>query len=77
MEVLTHEAGKDWGCLAGKEQAEDVISVYKYLKRELEEYEARISSVVPNDRLRGKGHKLKYRRLSLNIRKNFFYCQGD
>lgn len=75
MEVLTQEAGRDRDCLAGKEQAEeDVISVYKYLKREFEEEEARISSVVPNDRPRGKGHKPKHRRLPLNIRKNFFYC---
>jgi len=38
----------------------DVINVYKYLKAVYREDGARLLSVVPSDRTRGNGHRLKH-----------------
>ena len=50
----------------------DLINAYKYLQGGGQEDGARLFPVVPSDRTRGNGHKLKQRKFQLNLRKNFF-----
>jgi len=45
---------------------------YKYLNGGCQEDGDRLFSVVPSDRTRGDGHKLKHGKFQLNMRKNFF-----
>ncbi|KAJ7416670.1 hypothetical protein WISP_69461 [Willisornis vidua] len=48
-----------------------LINAYKCLKGGWQEDGARLFSVVPRDRMRSSGHKLKHKKFLLNMRKNF------
>jgi len=50
----------------------DLVNADKYLKGGCQEDVAKLFSVVPSDRTRGNGHKVKHRKFHLNMRKNFF-----
>ncbi|KAJ7398949.1 hypothetical protein BTVI_120191 [Pitangus sulphuratus] len=53
----------------------DLINVYKYLNGGCQEDATRLFSVVLNNRTKGNGQKLMYKKFHLNMRKNFFTVQ--
>jgi len=50
----------------------DLINACKYLKGGCQADGARLFSMVPSDRTRGSGHKMRHKKFHLNMRKNFF-----
>ena len=66
-------AGRAGSVQPGEEAAEGGSHrVCKYLQGQCQEDGARLLSVVPSDRTRGKGHKLQHKKFLLKTRKNFF-----
>jgi len=67
--VFCQKRLRELGLFSLEKAQEDLI---KHLTRTVKNAGTESSPVVPIDRTRENRHKLKYRKLHLNIRKNFF-----
>jgi len=78
LELLSYEERlRELGLFSLKKRRlrEELVNAYKCLKGECQEGGARLFSVVPSNRTKGNGHKLKHRKIQLNTRRNVF--EGD
>lgn len=67
---------RDLGLFCSEKKKLREIRVYEYLKGGYKEDGGRISSVIPSDRTRGKGHRLIHRRTAGITVKVTVHCHG-
>ncbi|PKU42205.1 hypothetical protein llap_7501 [Limosa lapponica baueri] len=80
LEHLFHEESLRAGTVQPREEnaQKDLINVHTYLKQGCKEDGSRLFLIVPSDRTRDNGRKLKQRVVHMNIRKHFiFQSEGD
>ncbi len=78
LECLSYEERlREVFSLENRRLCRRLTSVYKYLTGVCKEDRARLFSVVPSAKTRGKEHKPKHRRVSSEHQETLFHCEGD